>query len=278
MVKETYLINEAAKEVHVESHVLRYWEEELDLPIKRNPQGHRVYTREDIDKFIKIKSLKDKGLQLKAVKTFLSDNPFAQKQLTKISKATIENTEDDYNEVRHDESRNNNTVHNDSEHRKNMIEIKSIKSVMKPKNEVSEVKATTEEQTQRLQYLFQKLVKEAVAENNEEMINRLVQRISESIKGDVCKELDYQFRLFEERDEERVTSRMSIEDKRNEDYYKRIDELLSQYRGKGRFSKKEKEKEKEEKTINFPLAGKEKEPKAKKEFHLFKKTAEAKFQ
>ena len=32
MVKEkNYLINEAAKEVHVESHVLRYWEEELRL-------------------------------------------------------------------------------------------------------------------------------------------------------------------------------------------------------------------------------------------------------
>lgn len=283
MVKETYLINEAAKEVHVEPHVLRYWEEELELPIKRNPQGHRVYTREDIDKFIKIKSLKEKGLQLKAVKTFLSDNPFAQKQLTKISKTAIENAEGEHNENRHDENRHDegssyDASHGDSHHKKNMIEIKSIKSVMKPKNEVSEVKAATEEQTQRLQYLFQKLVKEAVAENNEEMINRIVARISDSVKGDVCKELDYQFRLFEERDEERVTNRMSVEDKRNEEYYKRIDELLSRYRGKGRFAKKEKEKEKEEKTINFPLAGKEKEPKAKKEFHLFKKTPEAKFQ
>lgn len=278
MVKETYLINEAAKEVHVESHVLRYWEEELELPIKRNPQGHRIYTREDIDKFIKIKNLKDKGLQLKAVKTFLSDNPFAQKQLTKISKATVENAESDHNENYHDESDYEHTAHSELRPKKTAIEIKSIKSVMKPKNEVSEVKATTEEQTQRLQYLFQKLVKEAVAENNEEIISRIVERISDNVKGDVCKELDYQFRLFEERDEERMTNRMSIEDKRNEDYYKRIDELLSQYRGKGKFAKKEKEKEKEEKTINFPLAGKEKETKPKKEFRLFKKTPEAKFQ
>ena len=51
VVKEKYLINEAAKEVHVESHVLRYWEEELELPIKRNEQGHRIYTQEDIDRF-----------------------------------------------------------------------------------------------------------------------------------------------------------------------------------------------------------------------------------
>lgn len=256
MVKETYLINEAAKEVHVEAHVLRYWEEELELPIKRNEQGHRIYTREDIDRFIKIKNLKDKGLQLKAVKTFLSDNPFAQKQLTKLSKTTAENTV--------------------NEPKKNMIEIKSIKSIMKPKNEISEVKVSAEEQTERLQYLFQKLVKEAVAANNEELTNKLVQRLSESIRDDVCKELDYQFRLFEERDDERENDRLSEEVKRNEEYYKRIDELLGQYRGKGKLAKKGKEKE--EKTINFPLTNKEKEPKVKREFRLFKKTPEAKFQ
>ena len=93
MVKEKYLINEAAKEVRVETHVLRYWEEELELSIGRNEQGHRIYTQEDIDKFIEIKNLKDQGLQLKAVKTILNqvqsaheggedmrtDNPFAQK-------------------------------------------------------------------------------------------------------------------------------------------------------------------------------------------------------
>ena len=37
----TYLISDAAKQVQVETHVLRYWEEELKLPIKRNEQGHR---------------------------------------------------------------------------------------------------------------------------------------------------------------------------------------------------------------------------------------------
>ena len=55
MTKENYLINEVAKEVHVESHVLRYWEEELDIPITRNRQGHRVYTREDIKRFVQIR-------------------------------------------------------------------------------------------------------------------------------------------------------------------------------------------------------------------------------
>ena len=61
MVKEKYLINEAAKEVRVETHVLRYWEDELELSIGRNEQGHRIYTQEDIDRFIEIYNLRKCG-------------------------------------------------------------------------------------------------------------------------------------------------------------------------------------------------------------------------
>ena len=67
------LISDAAKEVRVESHVLRYWEEELHLPIKRNEMGHRYYTRDDVERFKQIKSMKERGLQLKAIKMILRD-------------------------------------------------------------------------------------------------------------------------------------------------------------------------------------------------------------
>ena len=46
--KTIYYISEAAKKVQVENHVLRYWEEELQLPIKRNEMGHRYYTEQDV--------------------------------------------------------------------------------------------------------------------------------------------------------------------------------------------------------------------------------------
>ena len=62
-----YLIKEAAKMVDVEPHVLRYWEEELDMRIKRNDMGHRYYDEQDIRILKKIKELKDRGIQLKAV-------------------------------------------------------------------------------------------------------------------------------------------------------------------------------------------------------------------
>lgn len=36
-----YLISDASRQVQVEAHVLRYWEDELGLPIPRNELGHR---------------------------------------------------------------------------------------------------------------------------------------------------------------------------------------------------------------------------------------------
>ena len=43
-----FMISEAAKQVDVESHVLRYWEEELGLKIGRTEMGHRYYTDDDM--------------------------------------------------------------------------------------------------------------------------------------------------------------------------------------------------------------------------------------
>ena len=73
MKKDLYIISDAAKKVHVETHVLRYWEEELDLSIKRNEMGHRLYTEENIQLFLNIRTLKDQGFQLKAIKMLLPD-------------------------------------------------------------------------------------------------------------------------------------------------------------------------------------------------------------
>lgn len=68
-----YMISEASKQVGVESHVLRYWEEELDLPIERTEMGHRHYTKDNIQLFHCIKELKDQGFPLKEVKMILPD-------------------------------------------------------------------------------------------------------------------------------------------------------------------------------------------------------------
>lgn len=71
MVEVHYLISDAAKQVDVETHVLRYWEDELELQIPRNEMGHRYYTDYYIRLFRQIKDLKEKGYQLKAIKNAL---------------------------------------------------------------------------------------------------------------------------------------------------------------------------------------------------------------
>ena len=68
-----FMISEAAKRVNVETHVLRYWEEELELCIGRTEMGHRYYTEEDIQLFCCIKELKEQGLQLKELKSLIPD-------------------------------------------------------------------------------------------------------------------------------------------------------------------------------------------------------------
>lgn len=62
MDETRYMISDAAKKVAVEAHVLRYWEEELELPIARTELGHRYYTEENIRIFQNIKELKELSL------------------------------------------------------------------------------------------------------------------------------------------------------------------------------------------------------------------------
>ena len=68
-MEKRYLISEASAKTGLEAHVLRYWEEELGLEIPRNELGHRYYTDEHLNILIKAKQLKNKGYQLKAIKS-----------------------------------------------------------------------------------------------------------------------------------------------------------------------------------------------------------------
>ena len=68
-----YMISDAANLVNVESHVLRYWEEELELDIPRNEMGHRYYTQDNIKEFLKIKEWKEQGYQLKAIRMLVQE-------------------------------------------------------------------------------------------------------------------------------------------------------------------------------------------------------------
>lgn len=196
-------ISDAAKEVKVESHVLRYWEEELHLPIKRNELGHRYYTEEDVERFKKIKGMKERGLQLKAIKMILKDGKLdvlaGEKEEKKEKKAAGQAQEELLQEERGGEEADD----------QNGLPIDIVAA-----EQAQVVQESREEKSRRLQWLLQQLIRETLQENNGELCRE--------IKESVVKELDYQFRMQEEREEARDRKM----EERDEEHFKRMDELL----------------------------------------------------
>lgn len=190
-MKSTFLISDAAKQVSVEAHVLRYWEEELKLPIKRNELGHRYYTEEDIQRFMEIKDLKERGLQLKAIRMILKNGKLDR--LVEMDGQEAETKESE-----------------EKEEKKDTLQVVSEGEALHTEN--------SEEKMKRLQWLLQQMMKEVVKENNASLCKEM--------KDSILKELDYQFRMQEEKEEERNAQKL----KRDEEYYKRIDELLRKKR------------------------------------------------
>lgn len=66
-MEQRYTVTQTAEILGVRASVLRYWEEELELRICRNEQGHRYYTGNDITLLANIKELKKRGLALRAI-------------------------------------------------------------------------------------------------------------------------------------------------------------------------------------------------------------------
>ena len=225
MVKEDYLISDAAKLVNVESHVLRYWEEELKLPIKRNELGHRYYTQQDVERFKEIKDLKEQGLQLKAIRMILKDG-----------KLSVEIPDSKDNPIKEN-------LPKDTTVKENMLKdpllrenpIKSEKELPGQQKGL-DFEETKAEKARRLQWLLQQMISETLRENNQELC--------QDIRESVVKEMDYQFRLQEQKEDARELERV----KHHDEYYQKLDELLRMRSGrKGAVKKQEKKEKKEEK-------------------------------
>ena len=243
-MEQTLFISDAAKKVHVEAHVLRYWEEELELPIKRNELGHRYYTEEDVKRFQEIRELKERGLQLKAIRLILKngkldrlsdgENTQAEKaaEAAKISEkansaAKAGETACNAAKIAEKTSSAAKTAEKmtgEMQHGKKNVEV--LKTAEKVTGEVEPIKTTSvvgeesrEEKAARLQWLLKQLFKEVLQENNEAMCRE--------VRESILKEMDYQFRMQEEREEEREAAQI----KRDEEHFRRVDELLRKKRG-----------------------------------------------
>lgn len=71
--KDFLTVKDVAEMLETEAYVLRFYEKELNLNIKRNAKGHRVYTLDDVEMFRKILEMREQGLQLKAIEGIMHD-------------------------------------------------------------------------------------------------------------------------------------------------------------------------------------------------------------
>ena len=207
MEQMRYMISDAANAVAVESHVLRYWEDELELSVPRNEMGHRYYTKENIEQFRQIKELKEKGYQLKAIKILIhnsSEQPIPSPHVMNEKAAMLE-------ESLHQKQK---------EEQKSSIQ-KELPSQAPALQSVAEMTQISDAQRrmEQFQCMMTEIVRNALKDNNKD----LGEEIGTEFSDRVLKEMNYMHRCQEEQEEERI---------------KKLDELIrGQVKKKKRFKK-----------------------------------------
>lgn len=211
MEERRYIISDASKLVEVESHVLRYWEDELGVTIPRNEMGHRYYTDFYINLFKKVKELKDGGFQLKAIKMLVpelmemhtnsGENVNVLKEelflrLTDMPENTVEYEGDAISGVSSE-----NIVGKLENELDNKVEEKQI--------------TVNGNKLEQFQNIISEVVSNALKENN----NSLGREVSEIVSDNVIKEMDYLMHIREKQEEER---------------FKKLDETIRNFQVAGR--------------------------------------------
>ncbi len=214
MEKVRYMISDAANTVQVESHVLRYWEDELDLTVPRNELGHRYYTQENIQEFLRIKELKERGYQLKAIRMILQDEK-ERKDENKMEPAIriekVDGVEIGEEGLRREMAKN---------------------EVIHVTQKVSQLDedAQREKRMEQFQSMMTEIVRKAIYENNSE----LGQEVGMQVGEQVIKEMNYLMRTQEEQEDER---------------FRKLDEAIRSLGKNGRRAKKERLSRKERKML-----------------------------
>ena len=181
------MISDAASIVDVETHVLRYWEEELELDIPRNEMGHRYYTKENINQFQKIKELKALGYQLRTIKSLIHETDNYESNITEPSahNSTVLSTERALN----------------PEHLGNPQGVGNPERqvALEKSGNVHIEKMTSEDRMNQFRELMSDIVGQAIALNNEELSITIGNEVGER----VLKEMNYLMREQESAQEER---------------------------------------------------------------------------
>lgn len=212
-----FMISEAAKKVHVESHVLRYWEEELGLSIGRTEMGHRYYTEDDIQLFCCIKRLKDEGMLLRDLKLLipqLNETRNRLRQADKVSeKATAKSA------VKALAGAVTNAAAPAGTNPVSTPDSVEKSSAALPSAAVTPDEIITRTQLEQVRSLLGDVLSEVVTDNN----STLTDQISKTVTSDILREMDDLFQAKERREEE---------------HFRKLDSLIRQQQANRRESAK----------------------------------------
>ena len=164
--------------------MLRYWEDELQLDIPRNGKSHRCYTELHIRLFQKIKELKEKGYQLKAIEQVL--------------KKMIDGDDD----INPDQVLEQNAVNilKEGSAGNEMEDETNLKTL--PKAETTAI-AFNPEKMEQFQQIMNQIIGRAVGQAIQDNNEALSDEISRQVNDKMVQELEYMMRVNDERAEER---------------------------------------------------------------------------
>lgn len=212
MEKVRYMISDAATMAGVESHVLRYWEDELELTIPRNEMGHRYYTRENIQEFQRIKELKEQGYQLKAIRMILHNGGAIPPDLKPVEATAAPRTSPAISIVPHPSAaaaaaaaaaagadRPGPAITLQAGPAPATEAPPSVAGFTVTAQPQSAATLTAEDRMAQFRELMSDIVGRAIEQNNEE----LSVNISQEVKETVLKEMNYLFREQDELQEDR---------------------------------------------------------------------------
>ena len=197
MNETRYMISDASRRLKVEPPVLRYWEEELDMKIKRNEMGHRYYTAEDIQVLQVVQEMKNQGIQLRAIKQLV---PELYQNPDYNWKGILEQKEGVMQEM-----------HGRSNGGK-VIEINEMVSTQS-QTPLAVDTMSAELKMEQFQEIMTKIVGKALEANNRSLSGAISNEVSDKVSERVIKQMDYVMRENEERQEER---------------FRKLDEVLRQ--------------------------------------------------
>ena len=186
-----YMISDAARQAGVEAHVLRSWEEELDIKVGRTELGHRYYTDKTIYIMKKVKELRDKGFQLKAIKVLIPEIQKKAEEITEIAEeknAVMKDTATKTEKAEHTEKTDSDANLKDS-----------TQEVPKPQTILPFVDSL--DNLEKFQDIVGDIMKRALQENNVEL--EIKEGWVQAQGGSVLKEMEILMKIQEKREEER---------------------------------------------------------------------------